>query len=944
MNTIIVKTNDATQTIDQVQVVTKDGKPTIIKAMDKVNYEFHDTAIGRAPNHIITKRLKNDLHVSFEEEGQESDLIIQGFYDNPDSALLGIAEDGEYYYYIPDTGETYDYVTQLKVGDVEGQALGGTEYVAIVPWWIPAAAGVGLVGIVAASSSSSNDSGGDVIPPVYQAPVANNDEVTTESGTPVTKDIIGNDTDPNDDPLTVDDFTVDGTTYQPGETATITGVGTITMTPEGELTFTPEPNYAGPVPDVTYTVTDGQDTDTGTVTFIDVPNAPPVANNDEVTTESGTPVTKDIIGNDTDPNDDPLTVDDFTVDGTTYQPGETATITGVGTITMTPEGELTFTPEPNYAGPVPDVTYTVTDGQDTDTGTVTFIDVPNAPPVANNDDQSMEEDSGTTTGNVLTNDVSGLTVTGIQIGGADYTVGTSIDIPDVGSVQIDANGDYSFTPVEDYSGDVPTITYTVSDGTTTDTADLNIEVIAVADKPTAGAFELDPPALSLNIQTWSNAQNINGENLLENGGDGAAKETLLNAIDYLRSNENVTNSNGSAVSTSGSGTTTSLSSTNLPAYDAVYISGYVFLEVGQTYTYSGIGDDSAAIVIGDDVSSLHVNWRGANTSGEDDFSVTETGFYSFQFYAHNADGPGNYDFAVANTDGSSMKYYPNADAIEDSLKETRYVLGGYDAGSDGKDDTGFFPVNIGYEGLSSDTIDLTGIHLQATDIDGSEYLSFEVSGLPAGAMLSFTDASGTNHSVTVGADGIANYTPAVGDTGTNEYKDFKLVVGDDTTAASLDVTFIVTSTEKSNGDSSSSTIEFEVQVTDNIGNDTIEFSADKVSMDGGAGFDTLLVDTSIDFSSFDSNKIDNMELIELGDGAQSLTNLKTSDVINMTDSNDTIFVDGDTADSVQLSGNDWTNTNNTTTQNGNTYDIYSFSDSNGTHNVMIDTDITTTII
>ena len=70
MNTIIVKTNDATQTIDQVQVVTKDGKPTIITAMDKVNYEFHDTAIGRAPNHIITKRLKNDLHVSFEEDGK----------------------------------------------------------------------------------------------------------------------------------------------------------------------------------------------------------------------------------------------------------------------------------------------------------------------------------------------------------------------------------------------------------------------------------------------------------------------------------------------------------------------------------------------------------------------------------------------------------------------------------------------------------------------------------------------------------------------------------------------------------------------------------------------------------------------------------------------------------------------------------------------------------
>ena len=72
MNTIIVKTNDATQTIDQVQVVTKDGVPTVIKASAKVNYEFHDNAINRAPNHIITKRIKNDLHVSFEEEGEES--------------------------------------------------------------------------------------------------------------------------------------------------------------------------------------------------------------------------------------------------------------------------------------------------------------------------------------------------------------------------------------------------------------------------------------------------------------------------------------------------------------------------------------------------------------------------------------------------------------------------------------------------------------------------------------------------------------------------------------------------------------------------------------------------------------------------------------------------------------------------------------------------------
>ena len=252
MNTIIVKTNDATQTVDQVQVVTKDGKPTIITAMDKVNYEFHDTAIGRAPNHIITKRLKNDLHISFEEDGEESDLIIEGFYDSADSALLGIAEDGEYYYYIPDTGETYDYVTQLEIGDIEGQALGGQEYVAVaaIPWWIPAAAGLGAVGIVAASSSNNNSS---ITPPVNQAPVAKDDMAEGETGQSVIIDVVANDKDPENDldptsvklidPVTGDEVTslvVDGEgTWEVDSTT-----GTVTFTPEAGFTNDPTPiNY-----------------------------------------------------------------------------------------------------------------------------------------------------------------------------------------------------------------------------------------------------------------------------------------------------------------------------------------------------------------------------------------------------------------------------------------------------------------------------------------------------------------------------------------------------------------------------------------------------------------------------------------------------------------------------------------------------------------------------
>ncbi|WP_082794110.1 Ig-like domain-containing protein, partial [Psychrobacter phenylpyruvicus] len=145
MKTIIVKVNDAVKTVAEHQVVTKDGQPTVIKAVNRVNYELVDQATGRAPDHIITKRVGKDLHVSVEENGQDSDLIIEGYYEESDSALIGLAEDGSYYYYVPDTGEVADFVTELAPGAVEGQALGGNAY--STPWWVGATdqAGFGIL-------------------------------------------------------------------------------------------------------------------------------------------------------------------------------------------------------------------------------------------------------------------------------------------------------------------------------------------------------------------------------------------------------------------------------------------------------------------------------------------------------------------------------------------------------------------------------------------------------------------------------------------------------------------------------------------------------------------------------------------------------------------------------------------------------------------------------
>jgi gliding motility-associated-like protein len=144
-------------------------------------------------------------------------------------------------------------------------------------------------------------------------------------------------------------------------------VGTLVINANGTYTFTPALNYNGTVPAVTYTVSDGQGgTDTAllqiTVTAV---NDAPVANNDTATTSEDTPVSGNVLTNDTDVDGNPLTVTQFTIPGVpgTFSAGQTATIPGVGTLVINANGTYTFTPAPNYNGTVPPVTYTVSDGQ-----------------------------------------------------------------------------------------------------------------------------------------------------------------------------------------------------------------------------------------------------------------------------------------------------------------------------------------------------------------------------------------------------------------------------------------------------------------------------------------------------------------------------------------------------------------------------------------------------
>src|SRR5690606_25463633 len=63
--------------------------------------------------------------------------------------------------------------------------------------------------------------------------------------------------------------------------------------------------------------------------------------------------------------------------------------------------------------------------------------------------------------------------------------GDTATITDVGTIILNEDGSYTFTPDDDWNGTVPTITYTVSDEEGgTDTAELKITVNPVQDDPT----------------------------------------------------------------------------------------------------------------------------------------------------------------------------------------------------------------------------------------------------------------------------------------------------------------------------------------------------------------------------------------------------------------------------------------------------------------------------
>ncbi|MEQ8960121.1 MAG: Ig-like domain-containing protein, partial [Coleofasciculus sp. C2-GNP5-27] len=151
---------------------------------------------------------------------------------------------------------------------------------------------------------------------------------------------------------------------------TVTPDQDISMTDLNSLTFTPDANYNGNTSFV-WNAADGTNYSAGTTVklIINPVNDSPVAVADNATTQEDTAIAINILANDTDILDgDTLYLDTFDIFSTH---GGTITRDQRGTPNDSTDDYLLYTPAPGFSGE-DSFHYTITDGQDTDTATVTI--------------------------------------------------------------------------------------------------------------------------------------------------------------------------------------------------------------------------------------------------------------------------------------------------------------------------------------------------------------------------------------------------------------------------------------------------------------------------------------------------------------------------------------------------------------------------------------------
>jgi len=300
------------------------------------------------------------------------------------------------------------------------------------------------------------------ITPVNDAPVAVANSYTGNEDVVMTIEnllLLANDTDVDGDILTIQSVSnpIHGT------------VELDNLDPNGKkVIFTPSANFNGTA-SFDYTISDGTLTSTATVTitYNPVNDAPVLATIGNKSIDEFATLTTTVNATD---------VDNASLTYTTSALPENATFDAA---TRT----FTFTPVESQGGNTYNVTFTVSDGNLSDSETISIqVNEVNSAPVAVNDSTSINEDGELTlnTTSLLSNDYdldtntnAGLTITAVNsaVNGTVSLSGSTI----------------TFAPNTNFYGSAP-FKYIVSDGSLTDTGTVNVTVNAVNDAPILDAI------------------------------------------------------------------------------------------------------------------------------------------------------------------------------------------------------------------------------------------------------------------------------------------------------------------------------------------------------------------------------------------------------------------------------------------------------------------------
>ncbi|MDG2850379.1 cadherin-like domain-containing protein, partial [Vibrio parahaemolyticus] len=212
--------------------------------------------------------------------------------------------------------------------------------------------------------------------------------------------------------------------------------------------------------------------------------------------------------------------DNLTVEGVTYTGAD-------GVLTDNGDGTYSFAPNENFNGDV-NFTFDVSDGTDTVTANIDVSVTPeNDPPVAGSTSYTVHEDNSITISNeqLLANssDVEGeVAIDSVSYSGAD------------GVFQDNGDGTYTFSPNENFNGEVSLDVVVVDEDGATDSTTAGITVLEVNDPPIAGttSYTIDEDEVIT----------ISAEQLLANSSD-IEGEVALDSVSYSGS-EGIFTDNG----------------------------------------------------------------------------------------------------------------------------------------------------------------------------------------------------------------------------------------------------------------------------------------------------------------------------------------------------------------------------------------------------------------